>query len=221
MVKKRKFTVIILVLISTLLHAQQYSEYYYKRKELFENTPDTKHEIIFLGNSITEGGNWQNLFPDKNVINRGISGDVTDGILFRLDEVTSSRPEKVFLMVGTNDLARGKSISYVTNNHRIIIEKILKDSENTTLYLQSVLPVNPTVGNRFSGHKSKQKEILDVNANLRALAYEFNISYINLHKRFTNSKGELKPKFTHDGLHLSKKGYQKWKNVLKKYVVSK
>jgi len=156
MVKKRKFTVIILVLISTLLHAQQYSEYYYKRKELFENTPDTKHEIIFLGNSITEGGNWQNLFPDKNVINRGISGDVTDGILFRLDEVTSSRPEKVFLMVGTNDLARGKSISYVTNNHRIIIEKILKDSENTTLYLQSVLPVNPTVGNRFSGHKSME-----------------------------------------------------------------
>ena len=89
-----------LLIILTLFYvsngvAQTYSEYYYERKEAFENSPDTKKEIIFLGNSITEGCDWKSLFPDKNVLNRGISGDVTRGVLNRIDEVTSSKPKKI------------------------------------------------------------------------------------------------------------------------------
>ena len=122
--------------------------------------PDTKNEIIFLGNSITEGGDWKGLFPDINAVNRGISGDVTDGIMNRLDEVTSSQPKKIFLMIGTNDLARGRSVQYVSDHCRKIIENILRKSPNTELYIQSVLPTNPNIGGKFPGHKSKKNEIL-------------------------------------------------------------
>ena len=66
--------------------------------------PDTPNEIIMLGNSITDGCEWSELFQNSNIKNRGISGDITEGVLYRLDEVTRSKPAKVFLLIGINDL---------------------------------------------------------------------------------------------------------------------
>lgn len=193
-----------------------FSEHYYQRKALFESQLDTQNEIIFLGNSITEGGNWKNLFPGKNAVNRGISGDVTDGILARLEEVVSSQPSKIFLLVGTNDLARGKDINYVLDHTIRIIEVIKRKSPDTEIFLQSILPVNPNVGEKFSGHKSNHQKIMETNARLEELTEKLNVEFIDLHKAMSNKNKYLKSKYTHDGLHLSEKGYLKWKKILKK-----
>lgn len=195
-----------------------YSDHYYNRLALFEEENRVPGEIIFLGNSITEGGDWKALFPDKNVVNRGISGDVTDGILNRIEEVTASQPAKVFLLVGTNDMARGRSIDYVVEGTRAIVEAIRERSDQTTIYVQSILPVNPGVGQRFSGHKANHYKILEANVKLKALARELGIAYIDLHKRMRDRKGYLKAGFTHDGLHLKEEGYVRWKRVVKKHL---
>ncbi len=215
-----KFLVCFIIYISASLSlsAQQFSDHYYTRKALFENTANTKGEIIFLGNSITEGGDWKSLFPNTNVINRGISGDVTMGIINRLDEVVDSKPKKIFLLIGVNDLARGKTIAFIAENCNEIIKTIRSTSKNTKVYLQSVLPVNPSVGHKFSGHKNKQAAIIKLNKRLEALAKLHDVSFINLYNRFKNTKGELKAKYTHDGLHLSAKGYLRWKSIIKKQV---
>lgn len=214
----KNLLIIFLLAFVSVGYSQQYSDHYYKRKDVFENTLDTENEIIFLGNSITEGGDWNALFPDINAVNRGISGDVTDGILFRLDEVTSSKPDKVFLLIGTNDLARGRNMDYVVENTEKIIEQIKRQSPDTKIYLQSILPVNPNVGDKFSGHKNNHQKIIDTNKRLKELAKTHYITYINLHRPMGNGKMFLKPKYTYDGLHLSKEGYQKWKKILHKYV---
>lgn len=198
--------------------SQNYSDHYYKRKVLFENEPNTKNEIIFLGNSITEGGDWKALFPDRNVVNRGISGDVTDGILFRLDEVTASNPEKVFLLIGTNDMARGKTIDYVIENTEKIILQIKTQSEETQIYVQSILPINPNVGKKFLGHKNNHQKIIEANKRLRKLSKKRDVKFISLHKRMRNNKKHIKPEYTYDGLHLSANGYKKWKELICKYV---
>lgn len=214
----KKFLILFLLVFVNIGFAQQYSDYYYKRKEFFKKIPDTKNEVIFLGNSITEGGDWKALFPDKNVVNRGISGDVTDGILFRLDEIASSQPDKIFLLIGTNDMAKGKSMDYVVDNTEKIIEQIQQQSPATKIFLQSILPINPTIGKKFSGHKANRQKIMATNKRLRILAKKHHIKYINLHKRMDNGKKYLKPEYTYDGLHLSNEGYQKWKKVINKYV---
>lgn len=206
------------ILMALSAEAQSFSDHYYKRKAQFEAEPDTQGEIIFLGNSITEGGDWRALFPNKNVVNRGISGDVTVGILNRLSEVTSSQPKKIFLLIGTNDLARGKTESYVVDHVASILQEIKSESGNTELFLQSILPVNPTVGDKFMGHKKNQELIVSVNSVLKDLSKRMNVKFIDLHKKFRNSKGELKARYTHDGLHLNENGYQKWKKVLKPYL---
>ena len=50
--------------------------YYREQFEKFKKEPVVKGKVIFLGNSITEGGNWKELLKDSTVINRGISGDI-------------------------------------------------------------------------------------------------------------------------------------------------
>jgi hypothetical protein len=96
-----------MILLSSGLFGQNssFGTYYDQRKSLFEKLPDTRKEIIFLGNSITDGCEWSELLADRHVKNRGISGDVTAGVLNRIREITASKPAKVFLLIGINDLA--------------------------------------------------------------------------------------------------------------------
>ena len=61
-------------------------------------------DIVMLGDSLTEWGNWHELVPEYSILNRGISGDTSSGVLDRLQEVIERRPKVVFVMIGTNDI---------------------------------------------------------------------------------------------------------------------
>ncbi|MEP2667747.1 MAG: GH92 family glycosyl hydrolase [Cyclobacteriaceae bacterium] len=188
--------------------------YYYHKKEHFETLPDTPNEIIFLGNSITDGAEWFELFGgNPNIKNRGIGGDDTDGVLERLGEVTSSQPKKVFLMIGTNDLAYGKSVEHVVANHKKIIERIRKDSPATKIYIESVLPVDDAIH-----YTRPNASILEINKQLEAYCEETGITYIDLVPTFADENGKLSKQFSIDGLHVNGKGYLKWVEVIKKFV---
>ena len=84
-----------LLLLLTLLSANalaqttgKFGKYYDQRELLFESLPASENDIIFLGNSITDGGEWSELFQNPNCKNRGISGDVVAGVLNRLETIT-------------------------------------------------------------------------------------------------------------------------------------
>ena len=212
------FTVLI-SLFSVLFSQEQpeFSTYYYQKKSLFEILPDTKNEIIFLGNSITDGCEWSELFKNPNIKNRGISGDITDGVLFRLDEVVRSNPAKIFIMIGVNDLALNKSPEYILTNYSKILVAIKEKSPKTHVYVQSILPVNDELG-MFGDHTNKSKEIIQVNQGLISMARNFDYIYIDLTEVFSDNNGKLRKELTNDGLHLTVKGYLAWKDEIKKYL---
>ena len=106
----------------------QYTTYYRQRVSLFRILPQTKGDIIFLGNSITDGGEWTEMFNDLKVKNRGISGDISAGVLNRLDEVYQRFPDKVFLLIGINDLARNISPDSIVKNI-LWINALLKERD--------------------------------------------------------------------------------------------
>ena len=133
---------------------QKHSTFYYQRATLFEALPTSKSDIIFLGNSITNGGEWAELLGNPHAKNRGISGDTTQGVLDRLSTITKGKPSKIFLLIGTNDLSRGKSVDEVAKNVEKIVERVKRESPATKLYVQSVFPVNPKF-NKFSGHMNR------------------------------------------------------------------
>ena len=80
--------------------------FYHKRIDEFKNNPIGSGKIVFLGNSITEaGGDWNKRFVSANkIVNRGISGDITEGVLSRLDEIIHYKPIAVFILIGINDI---------------------------------------------------------------------------------------------------------------------
>src|SRR5690348_1170260 len=124
MLKKIIGVIFFLMMVQTLL-AQVllpsypdsiFSTYYLQRVSHFKTLPKTKGDIIFLGNSITDGAEWSELFNDNKIKNRGISGDITAGVLHRLNEVAERKPDKVFLLIGVNDLARNISTDSILKN---------------------------------------------------------------------------------------------------------
>lgn len=212
----------ILALVSSV-HAQErkYSTFYYQRATLFEELPVTSSDIIFLGNSITNGGEWAELFDNPHVKNRGISGDVCMGVYDRLDAILKGSPAKIFLLIGINDLDRGASADTIVERIGLIVDKIQKTSPDTKLYLQSVLPVSDHY-NMFNGHTSRWQVIPEINNGLVRLAADRGVKYIDLYSHFVdNATGKMNIEYTNDGLHLLGKGYKKWVGIVKPYVDEK
>ncbi|SFF35206.1 GDSL-type esterase/lipase family protein [Sunxiuqinia elliptica] len=197
---------------------RKYSIYWERRASLFENLPTSKKDIIFLGNSITDGAEWAELFDNPRVKNRGISGDITSGILDRLDPIVKGKPAKLFLLIGINDVSRGISVDSIVGNIRLILERIQLESPKTRIYLQSVLPVNDAFDN-FKKHASRWAMVPEINVELKKLASEKQLIYIDLFSHFTDASGaKLNPDYTNDGLHLMGEGYLKWKKLIESHV---
>ncbi len=213
--------IIVLIVLTFNLVGQNESRrrfltYYEQKKSTFEMLPNDKDEIIFLGNSITEGCEWNELFNDNRIKNRGISADVAEGVLFRLSEVTESKPLKIFIMIGINDLAFGYSLEEIIQTYNAIIKKIKSDSHKTKIYIQSVLPINKSFG-KFSEYDNLSVEIIKLNTELKKIANLQNLEYINLHDSFLLNN-RLNPKYTNDGLHLTGKGYLLWKQKINQFI---
>lgn len=192
---------------------QAMKAFYYHKKEHFKSLPQSENDIIFLGNSITDNGEWAELFNNHHIKNRGIGGDDTDGVLERLHDITSGKPHKIFIKIGTNDLAYGKSVDYVVENYKKILRQIRQDTPHTHVYIQSILPTDDAF------HTTRQNsDIMAINSTLKQMAGEENLTYIDLFSVFSTPTHKLNPEYSLDGLHLNGKGYLVWKEAIEKYV---
>ncbi|MCT4544011.1 MAG: GDSL-type esterase/lipase family protein [Vallitalea sp.] len=178
--------------------------------------------IVFLGDSLTEHFITSEFFPEHYVINRGISGDTTDGVLNRLQEsVYNVKPEKVFLLIGTNDLGNKKEREYIINNIDRIIINIKEKLPQTKIYLQSLYPIRKEGQNKIRkavvGVRNNE-QINSINQNLISLSKKRDITYIDINSLLQDEDGELKYKYTLEGLHISPLGYEVVAKGLYKYL---
>jgi lysophospholipase L1-like esterase len=189
-------------------------QYYDQRQSLFEILPKEGDEIVFIGNSITNGCEWSELFQNSKIKNRGIVRDKTAGVLLRIDNILESKPKIIFILVGINDLTENISIESIVDNYNQIISRIRNISPITKVYIQSILPIN----NKFYKGIATNQTIKDLNAKLQSISNEKQLTYIDLFSHFINSEGSMDEKYSNDGLHLLGSGYLMWKSVIEKYV---
>jgi len=194
-----------------------FSTYYQQRVTHFRSLPKTKGDCIFLGNSITDGAEWDELFADCQIKNRGISGDITAGVIHRLDEVTGRKPAKIFLLIGTNDLSRNIKPDSVLSNVMLIADYVHQQTPATQLFIQSLLPVN-AIYKKFTTHTDKGAAINRLNSLLKQNAGRHDYRYINIHDAFCDAEGQMNAQLTNDGLHLKGEGYLLWKHQIYPYV---
>lgn len=192
-----------------------YANGHYKvRMEFFDKVPAQKKAIVFLGNSITEAGDWSDVLADKYILNRGISGDITFGVVARLDKILANKPSKLFLLIGVNDLKRGIPNEMIIENYRKIVALVKQQSPKTKLYLQSVLPINEALLIE-AFQQVKMGNIKHLNDALEQIAKENKVVYVDLSKALADNDGQLKKEFTPDGIHLRPVAYITWVNYLK------
>jgi lysophospholipase L1-like esterase len=188
-------------------------DHYVDRVRKFRQEPVFTNRMMFLGNSITEMGNWGKLIGDSSVVNRGIGGDNTYGILARLDDVITRKPSKLFLLIGINDISKDIPEVVIADNIRKIIARVQRESSQTRIYLESILPVNPDIPG-FPQHYDKNDHIVYTNKLLRQLAQEAGIGFIDTYSIFNDGSGKLRRDFTGEGLHINQAGYVYWVKYL-------
>jgi lysophospholipase L1-like esterase len=188
-----------------------FTNYWKSRADLFRKLPIQQGEIVFLGDSITDGCEWAELTGNPKCINRGISGDTSWGLLARLTEVTEGKPAKLFLMIGTNDLARGKPVAEVRDKIVEVLDTLRQGTPVTILYLQSVLPTIESLAPLYTNDR-----INSLNSELKALAAAKGIAWIDLATPFKDESGKLKTELTDDGLHLNGQGYLLWRSLIRR-----
>lgn len=174
----------------------------------FEAYPAEPGDIVFVGDSITAGAEWNELFPGAPVRNRGIGGDRTDDVLRRFDQLTVGPPSKIFLKIGTNDLGTGVDAATILENYREILDRFAREAPTAEVYVQSVLPRDATYRDRVE----------DLNASIETLAAKRGLEFIDLYPAFLDEDGSIQDALTYDELHLSGDGYRQWQEQLAPYV---
>lgn len=197
--------------------SKELGELYGQRSSLFEVLPVSSEDIVFVGNSLTHGCEWSELFGMPNVKNRGINGDIIEGINRRIGPVLAGKPAKIFLLVGVNDVSHNLSADSIATAAGKLIDRIRTESPQTKLYVQSLLPIN----NSFKRYKNifgKEQVIRDINTRLKAMADEKGFTWINSRPIFADENDNLDASLTNDGLHLLGHAYLAWRDFLLPYV---
>jgi lysophospholipase L1-like esterase len=184
--------------------------HYQQRADLYRYTRITQGDIVFLGDSITDGGCWDELFPGMNIKNRGINADDTVGVLARLDDILCCSPAAIFILIGTNDLNwwNYRQDKEILANYEKILARCKELSPDTKVFVESILPR----AKRFANH------ITMLNLHLEKLADQYGYTFINLFPHFADESGALKSEFNNDHLHLLASGYQLWVKILTPYL---
>lgn len=197
-----------------------FNAYYLNRVSVFKELDNFRDDIYFIGDSITDIGEWQELLSNSNVKNRGINGDTTTGVLHRLDEILEGNPRKIFLMCGINNLQRNISFLQTINEYNEIVSQLQNITPPAEIYLLSIAPIAKALYREYVLpkhpfiHMPEPEEIDRLNYAIEKLASRYrNVSYVDL-APLRDKSGELIADYTIDGLHLNGKGLTAWAEIV-------
>lgn len=201
---------LILLLLTRLAVGRVARAHHDQRADFFRRYPVLAGDIVFLGDSLTAGGNWHELFPGLPVKNRGINADTTLKVAERLEDVLAGQPAAVFILIGTNDLPwfEHRSDEAILQTYTGILRRCRQQSPRTRVFVQSIFP----------RRRSYAARIQALNVRLQALAQAFGYEYIHLFPLLADARGGLRSELTNDHLHLLAEGYVIWSRALQPYV---
>jgi len=172
-----------------------------------------RRRLLFLGDSLIEFFDWAGRFPEHEVFNFGIAGETVEGLYSRLDGIFRNvkEPDMVFIMSGINNMAMGDE--GIVGTYRRIVQKIRRAFPSASVIMHSLLPVLfPFIAN---------DDIQRMNAELKQMAADEKVLYLDIHSQFLDEQGRPVPAFLmDDGVHLSEEGYRVWSDEVERLLSS-
>ncbi len=177
------------------------------RVSQLEHLPPCPGRVVFLGDSITDQGEWAEWFPELLTLNRGISGDTVSGVHGRLGTALHD-PTAVSLLIGTNDLGgmgRSRHVDDIATQFDELVRAIRTNAPTAVLIVNSVMPRT----------RRMAPTIQDLNERYAGIARSAGATYVDLWPILATSDGALRDELTRDHLHLNGAGYEAWVGVLR------
>jgi beta-glucosidase len=164
------------------------------------------YSILFFGDSLTEGWDaavWEKSLAPRGALNAGVSGDRTDNLLWRLQNgnLAGPAPQAVVLLIGTNDLAYGRSPALTADGIRANLEALRQRFPATTILLLGLLP------REEASTAPLRVAATMVNHLIRACADGEHIVYADIGDVLLDGDGRLTTAVSPDGLHFTARGY--------------
>ena len=188
---------------------------------------NNKIDIIFLGNSITQGigGDRPNVtykagkvffdqyFKQQSWVCAGISGDRTQHVLWRLQNgnYANAKPKVIVLAIGVNNFQEDTG-EETAAGIQLILNWMKLQMPSTKVILIGPLPtgLTPTSSNRIK---------YEVVHSIIKKQASTQVTYLPLTKYFIKPNGDLDTTLcSGDGIHLIAPGYEMWAKVLKEAV---
>jgi lysophospholipase L1-like esterase len=183
---------------------------------MFSRSPIRANDIVFLGDSLTEAFDLEHYFKITNIRNRGLSGDTTYQVRYRLEEIITARPGKLFLMIGINDFFQETDEITILRHISSILLEFKHRSPGTEIFIHSILPVNSSL---ILSDDNINLAIFSINDGIRMICRESHIHFVDIYGDFLNDKGEMDYRYTYDGVHLSQAGYDLWARLIESLVM--
>ncbi len=179
---------------------------YVQRSTQFDMLPVQDTDIVFVGDSITARFEWDEYFTQFTVANRGIDSDVTEGVYNRLDTIVSQTPEKIFLMIGINDIRQGIPAETTLSYYEKILDELMTALPDCQIYVQSVLPVHTSTG-------IDNTAVQSLNLSIQTLAESKGLTYLDIYSAVADEENNFT--YTVDGVHPTGEGYAIWTEIVK------
>ena len=214
---KRLFTLLIcgLLSVATMFADEPFRNHRYDSFKVLETNGES---IVFIGNSITDMHCWPEAFKTSDgnylpIVNRGNSGTYSTEQSNNLESYINGKPKKVFMMIGTNDIATSGGLNFsgeqVLAYVKSIVERIHARSPQTKVYLYSIL--NNRTSNRVEATWLHTNEIVKAYADATD-----KVTYIDLYDKLTGiAQGGV---WSYDNLHLTAAAYQVWCETICQYL---
>jgi lysophospholipase L1-like esterase len=166
--------------------------------------------LLMLGDSLVEWGDWPELLPNIQVINRGVAGEQVEDLSARVTEeiLSIEQPEYILIMSGTNNLLMGNTLFPVI--FKGMLTRIAALCPEAGITVNSLMPMDiPGLGNSL---EQTNQELLQV-------ADENNCRFLDMFPPFTEQCLPItRPGFLADGIHLSTLGYQVWAREIERHI---
>ena len=211
----RKYIVAVLAALMICASASADKPFRNHRYDAMGIMPVHQGDIVFVGNSITNMHEWWEAFGcQQNILNRGVSGCVSSETLENIGGIAAGKPAKVFLMIGTNDLATDglDDPQKILSNVKEMVARFKAESPETQIYIQSVLPVG-------EGNRRSAESIIALNDLYKEFCEAEGLTYVDLWSKFVvPGTTVMNPAYSLDGLHLYPSGYKVWCDEIAQYV---
>ena len=215
---KRLFTLLIcgLLSVATMFADEPFRNHRYDSFKVLETNNES---IVFIGNSITDMHCWPEAFVTSTgeylpIVNRGNSGTYSTEQSDNIESYINGKPKKVFMMIGTNDIAtRGLNFTgeQVLQQIKSMVERIQRRSPQTSIYLYCILKSD--YGYRVESTWLHANELIKEYVEK---ANSDKLTYVDIYDELACvADGGV---WSYDKLHLTAAAYEIWCRSICKYL---